>query len=193
VRSLVARETAKNFITGFLTGCGGLWTLPVAVPAALGTAWAIQARMAATIGILHGHDVGKERVRTVVLLSLVGDAGTGALRRAGTRVEQRMAQKTIQQIPASVLVELNKKLGMRWASRGAGKGLLNLSKAIPFVGGMVGGAFDAVACRTVGRIAHESFRQQESPSSETGPAATWAEAGPRRAGENGSSMRGVEG
>ena len=188
IKSLVARETAKNFTTGFLTGFGGLLTLPVAVPTALGAAWAIQARMAAAIAILHGHDVGEDRVRTLVLLSLVGDAGKEALKRAGVRVGQRMAEKALQQIPARVLVELNKKLGMRLITIGAEKGVLSLSKAIPFVGAVVGGAFDAVACRAVGKIAHELLRSDKGPSSGISPAEAQERESPAEGGDHGSSV-----
>ena len=36
VASLINWETSKNFTTGFVTGLGGLLTLPVAVPARVG-------------------------------------------------------------------------------------------------------------------------------------------------------------
>ena len=186
VRRLIARETTKNFATGFLTGFGGLRTLPIALPAALGAAWAIQARMAAAIAILHGHDVGEDSVRTFVVLSLVGDAGKQALKRAGVRVGQRLAEKTIQQIPARALVELNKKAGMRLVTTGAERGVVSLSKAIPFIGAMVGGAFDAAACRAVGKIAHELFRSDESLASESVPVETPQRSAPGGP-ENGSS------
>lgn len=35
VSSLVRWETAKNFTSGFLTGLGGIMTMPVTLPAAL--------------------------------------------------------------------------------------------------------------------------------------------------------------
>src|SRR5512133_1944255 len=45
IDALVLRETTKNFATGFVTGLGGFLTLPVAVPAALGASWVLQARL----------------------------------------------------------------------------------------------------------------------------------------------------
>jgi hypothetical protein len=35
---------------------------------------------------------------------------------------------------------------------------VNLSKAVPLVGGVVGGSFDAIVCRAVGRAAKTLFR-----------------------------------
>jgi hypothetical protein len=49
VWSLINWEATKNFTTGFVTGLGGLITLPFAIPSALGASWIIQARMAGAI------------------------------------------------------------------------------------------------------------------------------------------------
>ena len=54
IDALINWETAKNFTTGFLTGLGGLMTLPVAVPASLGASWAVQARLVGTIAAIRG-------------------------------------------------------------------------------------------------------------------------------------------
>lgn len=41
IDSLVKWETTKNFTSGFITGLGGVITLPVAIPAAFGASWLI--------------------------------------------------------------------------------------------------------------------------------------------------------
>ena len=69
VASLVKRETTKNFTTGFLTGLGGVITLPLGMPTALGASWLIQARMAGAIARIYGHDLNDDRVRTMILLT----------------------------------------------------------------------------------------------------------------------------
>ena len=43
VVALIRWESVKNFTSGFLTGLGGVITLPVTVPAALGASWVLQA------------------------------------------------------------------------------------------------------------------------------------------------------
>ncbi len=62
VAALIRRETRKNFTSGFLTGLGGVVTFPVSIPAALGASWLIQARMAAAIAKIYGHDLASEPV-----------------------------------------------------------------------------------------------------------------------------------
>jgi hypothetical protein len=49
VDALINWETSKNFTSGFVTGLGGLLTLPFALPAGFAASWVIQARMAAAI------------------------------------------------------------------------------------------------------------------------------------------------
>lgn len=64
IDSLVNWETTKNFTSGFITGLGGVITLPVAIPAAFGASWLIQARMAAAVARIGGHDISSDRVKT---------------------------------------------------------------------------------------------------------------------------------
>jgi len=157
VDSLINWETAKNFTSGFITGLGGLLTLPVAVPAALGASWVIQARMAGAIAQICGRDLTEDRVRTLVLLSLAGDSGKEVLKRAGITVTSKLTQKAIQRIPGRILIEINKRVGFRLLTKAGEKGIVNLMKVVPVVGGVVGGVFDAVTCRTVGYAAKRLF------------------------------------
>jgi hypothetical protein len=74
VKALLRWQATKNFASGFVTGLGGLLIPPVAVPAALGACWVLQARLAAATAALHGHSLGGDRVRTLLLLAIRGDA-----------------------------------------------------------------------------------------------------------------------
>jgi hypothetical protein len=158
VRALIRWETAKNFTSGFLTGLGGLMTLPIAVPAALGASWLILARMVAAIAAIYGHDLREDRVRTMVLLAIVGDGVNEVLKRSGIQVGRKITEKTISQISGKALIEINKRVGFRLITKAGERGVVNLMKAVPVAGGVVGGGFDAVTCRNVGRVAMKLFR-----------------------------------
>ncbi len=158
VASLINWETSKNFTTGFVTGLGGLLTLPVAVPSALGASWIIQARMSGAIAIIDGHDLKEDRVRTLVLLSIIGDSAKEVLKQAGVKIGRKLTEKVVMQIPGKVLIEINKKVGFRLLTKAGEKGIINLIRAVPVVGGLVTGGFDAAACRTVGKVAHNIFK-----------------------------------
>jgi uncharacterized protein (DUF697 family) len=158
VDSLVKWETGKNFTTGFITGLGGFMTLPVGVPSALGASWLIQARMAGAIARVYGHDLGEDRVRTMILLSLAGDVARDAMEGFGVNFSGRLSNRVVRQVPGRALVEVNKRIGLKLLARAGGRGVAQFPKAIPVVGGVVGGAFDAVVCRMVGRTAKKLFR-----------------------------------
>ncbi len=158
VDALIRWETRKNFTTGFLAGLGGVVTFPVAIPGALGASWLIQARMAATIAQIYGHDLWSEPVRTKILLSLAGDVAKEAMKDLGLKVGDRLTQRAVDQIPGRALVEINKRIGARLLAKMGGQVVLRIPRAIPVLGGVVGGSLDSVVCRMVGRTANSLFR-----------------------------------
>lgn len=159
VASLIRWETAKNFTSGFLTGLGGVVTMPIAVPAALGASWIVQARMAGAIARIYGHRLSSDRVRTFVLLSLAGDSAKDVMKEAGIKVGRKLAERAIAQVPGRALIEINKYIGFRLITKAGEKGIVNLSKAVPIAGGLVGGSMDALTCRVVGRTATQLFKR----------------------------------
>lgn len=158
VASLIRWETSKNFATGFLAGLGGVVTFPVSIPAALGAAWLIQARMTGAIARIYGHDLGAPRVRTKILLALAGDVAREAMKDLGIKLEGRLTQRATDQIPGRALVEINKRIGARLLTNVGQRVVLRFPRAVPVVGGVVGGSLDALVCRMVGRTATSLFR-----------------------------------
>lgn len=159
VDALINWETSKNFTSGFITGLGGVITLPVMIPAAFGASWLIQARMAGAIARIYGHNLTSDRVRTFVLVSLLGDSAKEVLRQAGIRVATKLTQNVLKRIPGKALIEINKRVGFRLLTKAGEKGVVNFAKGVPLIGGFVGGTFDALACRTVGRTAFNLFKR----------------------------------
>lgn len=163
-QALIRSHTLMNFGTGFVTGLGGLITLPVAIPAALTASWAIHTRLSGAIAALHGHDVDDDRVQSFVLMTLLGDSGKSVLRKAGIEVANRVALRGVEAIPVHLLAELNKRVGMRLIAKAGERGAINLTKAVPIAGGVVGGGIDALYCGAVGRRAHAVFRPPSYPT-----------------------------
>jgi uncharacterized protein (DUF697 family) len=159
VDSLINWETTKNFTTGFVTGLGGVVSLPVSIPSALGASWLLQARLSGAIARIYGHDLRQDRVRTMVLMSLAGDVARDAMQATGVDFGNKLTQRAAAQIPGRALVEINKRIGVRLLSKAGERGLVNVSKVVPVIGGVVGGSFDALVCRAVGRTAKALFRR----------------------------------
>lgn len=160
IDSLINYETTKNFTSGFITGLGGVLTMPVTIPAAFGASWVIQARMAAAIAVLSGHDISSDRVKTFVLACLAGDACKDVLKGVGIKAGGNLTRVAIQKIPGTVFIEINKKVGFRLVTKAGQKGAVNALKVVPLAGGLVGGAFDAAMCRLVGKQAKKLFYSQ---------------------------------
>ncbi len=161
VDALIERETLKNFATGFVTGVGGVITLPVSIPSALAASWLIQARMAGAIASLYGHDLAAARTQTAVLMSLAGDVAKDAMQGLGIPFGPKLTQRAVEQIPGRALVEINKRVGSRLLMRAGERSLSSFSRFVPIVGGVVGGALDAVVCRMVGHTAKTLLRRRE--------------------------------
>ncbi len=168
VNALIRWESTKNFSTGFVSSLGGLATLPAAVPASLGASWVVQARLAGAIACIHGHDVHEDRVRTLILLSLIGNAAKDELKRVGIEVGSKIARNALRQISSRLIMEINRRVGFRLISSAGEKGIISLSKLVPIASGVVGGVFDGVACRAVGKLADSIFSPEDGETTASG-------------------------
>ena len=89
----------------------------------------------------------------MILLCLIGEAGEEILKIAGITIGTKLSQNLIKQIPGKVLIEINKKIGFRLITKAGEKGVVNLMKMVPLVGGVVGGTFDGLIINGCGKIA----------------------------------------
>lgn len=144
VESLINWETTKNFSTGFITGLGGFVTLPVTIPASLGASWILQMRMAAAIARIYGHDLKEDRVRTLLLCIIIGQDIKEVCKQVGIKVAQNLTYVAIRKLPVEMLKRINRAVATQLVTKAGAKGLINLTKLVPVVGGVVGGTFDAV-------------------------------------------------
>lgn len=158
VWSLIKWETSKNVGSGFATGLGGLATLPFSLPVALGSSWLLQARLSAAVARIYGHNLKEDRVRTLILLSILGDAGLKEpLKVAGLKITELTLKKGVKALPTAVLRQVNQAVGMRLITKAGTSGIVNLTKLIPFVSGVVGGIIDGASCYAVGAAAEKIF------------------------------------
>ncbi|MBD1900728.1 EcsC family protein [Trichocoleus sp. DQ-A3] len=157
INSVIAWRTTSAAGTGFITGLGGIATLPLSIPASLAISYALGANTAAAIAKLRGYDINSDQVRTMVLLSLIGEAGEEVLRTAGIAIGTKVAKNIINQIPGKVLIEINKKVGFRLITKAGEKGVINLMKFVPIIGGIVGATFDAGFVNACGQSAKRVF------------------------------------
>lgn len=157
IAKLIATHARVVTATGFATGLGGIATLPVAIPTDIAMFYAYAGRCAAAVAYLRGYDIESDEVRSVVLLSLLGAGGVAAASKVGVELGTKTAMAALKKLPGKVLIEINKKVGFRLVTKAGTKGVVNLGKLVPFVGGGVGATVNAVGMRTVATYAKSNF------------------------------------
>jgi hypothetical protein len=143
--------------TGGVTGLGGLVTLPVSVPVGVGGYYLLGARLAGAIAHLRGHDVHSEDVRTAVLVTMLGSAGTEVIKDAGIKIGTKGLAAALAKVPGRVFIEINKKVGFRLITKGGSKGIVNAGKLVPLIGGPIGATIDGLSMKAVGQYARSAF------------------------------------
>ena len=157
VNSLIRWQNTKAGTTGFVTGLGGLITLPVAVPANISVVLFVQVRMIAAIAIMGGYDVKDDRVKTLVYACMAGNAGKEIVSRMGIDLTNRLARSAIQRISGTTLTAINQKVGFRLVTKFGEKGVVNFGRAVPLLGGLVGATFEVVSTNAIGNVARDVF------------------------------------
>lgn len=128
---------------GFVTGVGGLFTLPVAIPANIIEFYVLATRMVGSIAQLRGYDVRRPEVRTAVLLTLVGADSTELLNKAGVPTSGRLAQIAAKQLPDAAMMVINKGVGFRVATQFGTRTLSRFTRGVPIAGGVIGAGLDS--------------------------------------------------
>jgi len=157
VDSLIRWQNTKAGTSGFLTGLGGLITMPITIPANISSVMFVQIRMIAAIAHMAGHNLNDDRVKSLVFTCLTGNAAKDILKDIGITMGRKFTENAIKNISGKTIIEINKRVGFRLLTKFGEKGIINLGKAIPLVGGIVGATFDSVATNTIGNIAKETF------------------------------------
>lgn len=155
--ALIRGQLAKCSTSGFLTGLGGAITLPVAIPANISSVIYIQLRMIAAIAKLGGYNPRDDQVQTLAYVCLTGQAVSAVMKDTGINIGGKMAVAGIKKIPGEALVKINQKVGFRLLTKFGEKGAINLGKAVPIVGGLIGGGFDFATTKIIADNAYKMF------------------------------------
>lgn len=154
---LIRWQSAKAATSGFLTGLGGILTMPVTIPANVASVMYIQVRMVAAVAVMGGYDVRDDRVKVLVYACLAGNAAKDIIKDVGIVVGRKLTEQGIRSLSAKTIIRINQAVGFRLLTKFGQKGVINLGKMVPLAGGIIGGSFDAAATRTIGRIARDTF------------------------------------
>lgn len=165
--SLIRWQNTKAGTSGFLAGLGGVIVMPVTIPANLASVMYVQVRMIAAIAHLGGHDLKDDRVKTLVYTCLTGNAAKDILKDIGIVVGKKLTTSAIRNISGKTVTAINQRVGFRLLTKFGEKGAINLGKAVPLVGGLVGATFDSVTTNIVGNVARDFFITQSDALSKS--------------------------
>ena len=155
--SLIRWQTAKAGTSGFVTGLGGVLTIPVAIPADLAVVLYVQIRMIAAIAYMGGHDLKNDKVQSLVYVCLVGNSAKEIIKDLGIVFGTKLTTQAIRRISGKTIIAINQKVGFRLLTKFGEKGVVNLGKAVPIVGGVVGAIADSVPTKIIGNVARDTF------------------------------------
>lgn len=167
ITALVAQHIRLASAQGFVTNVGGLVSQVVTVPANLAGVAVVQIRLVAAIAHLRGYDVNDPRVRTGLMMCLLG----------GEEVERRVKSAELPTVPIAVATApvfdptldalvADTVLSDLLAKVGGKRMALVVSRRVPLLGGGVGAVMDGLTTRAVGRYASEQFapRRRVTPA-----------------------------
>ena len=155
--ALIRWQNVKAGTSGFIAGVPGLTAMPISFPANLTSVLFIQIRMIAAIAHLGGYDLRDDRVKTLCFVCLCGNGARAILKNVGIEMGRKMATAALKRLPGRIFIEINKKVGTRLLTKFGEKGIINVGRAIPFMGGFIGGTVDLAWTNAVGNQARDTF------------------------------------
>ena len=159
IDKLIGYQTVLCGTNGFITGLGGLLVLPVAIPTNVAGVIYVQLRMIAAIAHINGYDIYSDQVRTIAYACLTGSSAANILKNVGIKISEKMAVNALKKVPGAIFIKINQQVGFRLVTKFGQKGLVNVIKMMPLVGGVVGGVFDTGMTLTIGNVAKKVFSE----------------------------------
>lgn len=150
VDSLIKWQVAKAATSGFVTGLGGVMIMPLTVPTNIASVIYVQIRMIAAIAYMGGHDIREDRVKSLIYICMVGNGAKELLKDMSVKAGERLAAKIAEKVSTNI------------ASKTGQKSVTSLGKAVPVLGSVVGGSYDAITTRVVGKVAKKIFIDKQA-------------------------------
>lgn len=158
IDKMVSNQRLKCTATGFVTGLGGLVTLPITIPADLASSLYIEIRMIAAVAAIRGYDINSDEVKTLVYLCIVGNAVGDVLKQAGLKsLTNYSAKVLIPKISNAIAAKVAENVGNKLLLKTSTKVLPKLGKLVPVVGGVLNGAYNYAEVSAYAKVAKNRF------------------------------------
>ena len=157
VDAMVRWQVTAAATAGFVTSLGGLPTMLNTLPANIAGVMAIQLRLIGAIAHMTGSHEETEERKTGMYLCLLGTEASNVLSKTAAQFAVKFTTATLKKLSGEVLTKINQAVGFRLVTKFGTKGLVNLHKAIPLIGGFVGGSVDALSTYAIAQAAKALF------------------------------------
>ncbi|QIK58501.1 EcsC family protein [Dysgonomonas sp. HDW5A] len=157
VDQLIKWQVTKAASSGFFTGLGGWAIMPFALPANIASVIYIQVRMISAIAYMGGHDIQSDQVKSIIYVCMLGNGTKEIFKEMGIKAGEKFVKSLIENTSRKMLLSVNEKVSVNIASKLGSRSLTGLGKAIPIVGGVIGGSFDAGSTLIIGKVAKKMF------------------------------------
>ena len=101
-KAMLRNQIVKCTTSGVVTGFGGFITMPVAIPANVGSVIYVQMRMIACVAYMAGYELNSDQTQTFVYACLAGVAVNSLLKQAGIKFGVKFGEGLIKKIPGKV-------------------------------------------------------------------------------------------
>lgn len=166
IDSLVKQHLAMAGAQGFLTNLGGFETMLLTMPANVTGLAMVEARMVAGIAHLRGYDIDDPRVRSAVIMCLIGSKDIRDLVRRG-ELPAPMAVATAPIHDEALEQEIMNKVAQTMIANATGRRMAVVAtKRIPLVGGGVGAAADGWSTWGIAQYAKSQFVSRKPDQSD---------------------------
>ncbi|KZT84295.1 hypothetical protein Nizo1840_1251 [Lactiplantibacillus plantarum] len=157
ITKFIRWQKGKTATSGFITGFGGLVTMPFTLPADITSVIYVQLRMIAVISKIRGYNPHDDEIRSLAYICLTGSSTADFLKKSGIVVAEKLGTNMIKKIPGRVLVKINQAVGFRLITKFGEKGVLNLGKAVPVLGAIVGCGVDFASTNVIAKATKKNF------------------------------------
>lgn len=158
VGRIVRRHRRGVTSAGFLTGLGGIFTLPVLLPTNVVEFYTQATRMAGAIAVIRGYDLQDGEVRTRVLTTLMGEESGDLLSNIGLGPLGGVAGRGLaKRLPPSTERAVAEAIGGRILRQFGLRSVRLFGKAIPGLGGVLGALSDRRQLKKIAAAARQAF------------------------------------
>ena len=93
---MLKNQIIKCTTSGALSGLGGVITMPVTIPANIGSVLYVQMRMIACAAYMAGYDLKSDQTQTFVYACLAGVTVNNLIKQAGVQIGVKFANSMIK-------------------------------------------------------------------------------------------------